>query len=162
MIGELEPGPDPNKSRNPRHPAEPPRIAEVLRSYHEDRQFSIPCSTYEEALDVKRQLTRSVYHLNLWHENPATGKKWDIRVRPWLSEHWDNGDGERTLYKGMSAPPGAEIYWKVNFHAHDPKDQGFRRMSKDQMEAAHRKSAQSRGVALPRTRRRRVVEQTAD
>lgn len=160
MIGELEPGPDHRKVRDPssRRPPQPKRVPEVLQSYYEDRQFSISCSTQEEALAVKREITSAVYHLNKWVVNPATGDKWDIRVRPWLSQHWRDDEGsEHTIIKYDKFSPPAEakdVYWKVNFHVHDPKDQGFRTMSRSDVENAHKKSAKSRGVVIKRPGRR--------
>lgn len=179
---ELEPGPDPTKIRNPqsRRPAEPPRVGQVLRSYDESHAFSIRRPTEDEALAVKSEIAAAVYYLNRW-------EGYDVRVRPYVTEHYKLDGTEWTFNAGTKrAPRGwyhgqyyattdefqarlaqaerdrvpVEHYWKCNFWVHDPLERGFRRMSREQLDEAHQESAAARGVRLGR--RRRVVEHRAD
>lgn len=176
---ELEPGPDPGKIRNPlsRRPAPPPRIDQVLRSYNEDRAFSIRRRSEKEALEVKSEITRAVYYLNVW-------EGYDIRVRPYVTEHmdvsgvtytfqpgnrklgrgWYDADGEfwtEDEFSEILAGGPAEHYWKTNFHVHDPLPRGFRQMSKGKLAEAHENSASTRGVAFSTPRTRRTVRDRA-
>lgn len=186
VVDDLEPGPDPRKVRDPRsrRPSAPARVDAVLRSYNEDRAFSIRRATEAEAIAVKTEITAAVYYLRKW-------EGYDIRVRPYVTEHfsidgveytyrpktrraaagWFAADGtgisEFSLKaKFEAAKPGeAAHYWKTNFWVHRPLEQGFRKMSDAQREAAHEASAEARGVtiknpALPQ--RRRTVQARAD
>lgn len=152
MVDELEPGPDPHKIRDPssRKPPEPKRVPDVLRSYREDKAFSIRRGTTAEAEAVSAEIKAAVRWLNRWGRD-AGGQHtdYDIRVRPYVTEHDDDGH-----------------YWKVNFWVHDPLPRGFRQMDADEMQRSHSRSAAVRGVSdytqSQRGRRRRSVEQRAD
>lgn len=182
---ELEPGPDPRKVRNPmsRRPETPARVSAVLRSYNEDRAFSIRRGTQAEANKVKSEITAAVYYLNRW-------EGYDVRVRPYVTEHYSLDGVEYTysartpkVAEGWYAHDGNEYrtpaefrtmvskaanvdhYFKANFAVHDPLPRGFRQMSGDQLEAAHQASAEARGVTAkpgsPRKRPARTVQQRA-
>lgn len=96
MIDDLEPGPAPLEPRNPKskQPDAPLRVPQVLRSYAEDAVFSIRQPTEVAALAVKAQITAAVYWLNRWETDPSTGKGYDLRVRPYLTEHYEIGGHE--------------------------------------------------------------------
>jgi hypothetical protein len=180
---DLEPAPDPRKVRNPlsRRPERPARVDAVLRSYDEDRAFSIRRPDQAEANTVKSDITAAVYYLNKWEGR-------DIRVRPYVTEHYSVDGVEYTFsaktpkvaegwyahdgaeyrspaeFKAMVSKAKAEHYFKTNFWVHDPLPRGFRQMSEEQLEAAHTASAEARGVQKPEERRARparTVQQRA-
>lgn len=150
MIDDLEPGPPPLEPRNPKskQPDAPLRVPQVLRSYAEDAVFSIRQPDETNALRVKSEITAAVYWLNRWEIDPTTGKGYDLRVRPYLTEHVEIGGNE---YEVKNLEPAAlakatDHYWKVNFWVHPPLKRGLRQMPKDQADAARRKSAERRGI----------------
>lgn len=179
MVDELEPGPDPRKVRNPksRRPGAPPRVDAVLRSYTEDRAFSIRRPTQGEANSVKSEITAAVYYLNKWDDR-------DMRVRPYVTEHYSIGGVEYTFTeKSRNTPQGwfnaagdeftpeqfkaklaqagnsdVEHYFKANFWVHPPLPRGFRQMSDGQREVAHERSAEARGVTIKKPQARRTVQ----
>lgn len=186
MVDDLEPGPDPRKLRDPRsrRPSAPERVDAVLRSYKEDRAFSIRRPTEAEALAVKTELTAAVYYLRKWDG-------YDLRARPYVTEHysidgveytyrpktrrvaagWFSEDGQGISTFSLKSKfetaksRGAEHYWKTNFWVHPPLEQGFRRMSDEQREIAHVASAEARGITLkspPPARGRRTVQARSD
>lgn len=171
MLEELEPGPDPRAIRNPRSrmPAKPPRVDQVLQSYEawkrypdEPRKsaFSVVVGTEPAAEQVKAELVAAVRWLNRWGYQ---GKSYDVRTRPWLTQHWTDADGEHQVGVEGPLPAGAESFWKTNFWVHEPLKRGFRSMPREQMEQAHRKSASTRGTGYtPRQRMARTVERRAD
>lgn len=165
MSDDLEPGPDPRKVRNPlsRRPAEPPRVDQVLRSLTEDRAFSIRRSSAAEALAIKAEISTAVHYLNKWHG-------YDVRVRPYVTEHYNIRNKEWTYNKGtkklaegwyhgdeyrspadfakiLSSQVGTH-YYKTNFWVHEPLPRGFRTMDEATISAAHKASAATRGVNL--------------
>lgn len=156
MVDELEPGPDPKRVRDPRsrQPDPPERVPAVLRSYKEDQAFSIRRPTQAGALEVKSQITAAVYYLNRWVEDPATpGHNYDLRVRPYVTQHWEDSNGEHTVTADNPAPAGAKTYWKCNFWVHKPLPRGFRQMDRDKLAEAHQRSAETRAVEPARPRR---------
>lgn len=179
MVDDLEPGPDPRKVRNPRSrkPDPPARAAHARRSYEENRSFSIKRDTEAGALAVKAEVTAAVYYLNRWEVDPKTGEKYDVRVRPYVTEHWKLGATEWTFDKGtrkvprgwydgdshftesgfhtdsvfkalLRQNPAATHYWKATFCVRAPMRRGFRQMDKDALEQVHRKSAEARGITI--------------
>jgi hypothetical protein len=155
-------------------------VAAVLRSYDEDRAFSIRRPTQAEANRVKSEITAAVYYLNKWEGR-------DIRVRPYVTEHYSLNGVEYTfsartakVSEGWYAHDGAEYrspaefrtmvskaakaehYFKTNFWVHDPLPRGFRQMSAEQLLDAHSASAEARGVQIkPGNPGRRTVQQRA-
>lgn len=186
MVDELEPGPDPRKVRDPRsrRPSPPVRVDAVLRSFNEDRAFSIRRPTDTEAIAVKSEITAAVYYLRTW-------EGYDIRVRPYITEHfqirgveytyrpktrraaagWFADDNTPISAESLKSKfeaakdSGASHYWKVNFWVHEPLERGFRRMSDSQREAAHEASAEARGITIRPSaspRGRRTVQARAE
>lgn len=96
MVDDLEPGPNPLEPRNPKskQPEQPLRVPQVLRSYDEGHAFSIRKHDEVEALSVKSEITAAVYWLNTWETDPRTGKDYDLRVRPYITEHYEIGGHE--------------------------------------------------------------------
>ena len=172
MLEELEPGPDPHRIRNPmsRKPPEPPRLDQVLKSYglwklypDEPRKsaFSVVVDTETAAEQVKAQLIAAKRWLNRWGYKD---EQYDIRVRPWITQHWTDADGEHQVGLDGPLPAGAKSFWKTNYWVHEPLKRGFRVMPTDRMEQAHRKSAETRGTGYtpPQRRPARTVERRAD
>lgn len=160
MIDELEPGPDPRKVRDPRsrRPTEQPvRVPDVLRSFNEDKAFSIRRNSEADALAVAAEIKAATYFLRRW-------EGYDIRVRPYVSVHWEDSRGnEHTIQKGQSAPAGARVYYKTNFWVHPPLPQGFRTMDADTADDLRRRATEARlGSEDERPApRRRSVQQRA-
>lgn len=165
---ELEPGPDPSKHRSPRsrRPEPPARVPAALQSYNDDRPYSIRRPTEAEAVEVKREISAAVYYLRRWEDM-------DVRVRPYVTEHYVVGGREYDVKKmppevqaAVNVGAHTDHYWKANFYVARPKDRGIRVMSTDRADMARTRALEARGITpgagqQPPAKHRRTVERRA-
>jgi hypothetical protein len=142
----------------------PPRDNEaaeaVLTSYRLESARVDDFTTEAEAEAWKDRLKRVVNWLVRHEIEPATGAKYDLRIRPKVYPCWQvDGDA---VYQANEVDPdnlaqmeegGHTVvqFWRVDYWAQPPQDRGFRKSGPDVIREAVTNSTSARGVAPPDT-----------
>lgn len=144
----------------------PPRDNEAADAALDSYRIQAPkvddFTTEDEAEAYKARIRAAVNWLNRHEvENPSTGARYDLRIRPKIYECWQvDGDA---VYRAHEINPdviaeweedGHKVvhFWRVDYWAQAPQDKGFRKRP-DVLREAVTNSMRSQGHALPDTDR---------